>query len=84
MHTLSVFNLQTPIASRFSALRSALAAGLRRWRHRAQARRMAQAFERLDDRTLRDLGFHRADAGAFGAAHHRLCHHTLCRVIQAM
>ena len=88
MHTLSPSSFQTRfasrLASRLAAMRDTLAALIQRWRNQAQARRTAQAFERLDDRTLRDLGFHRADARAIGVEFHRLAHPTLRRVIEAI
>jgi hypothetical protein len=83
MHTLPYFNIATCVATCLSALRDRLAENLRRRRSRADARRTAQAFERLDDRTLRDIGFCRADTGGIGVEHGRW-HATLRRVIHVV
>jgi uncharacterized protein YjiS (DUF1127 family) len=71
MHTLSHFTLShlvfaTWITPSLAAIRDRFVECLRRRRARAEARRAALAFERLDDRTLRDLGFYRGDACRIG------------------
>jgi uncharacterized protein YjiS (DUF1127 family) len=84
MHTASHFKIATWVAPRLVAIRDCLVQGLRRRRARAKARLTAQALERLDDRTLRDLGFCRGDAGAVGAQLHDLRPPTLRFVIQVI
>ena len=84
MHTLSYFNIATWVAPHFAALRDSILEALRRRRARTEARWAAQALERLDDRTLRDLGFNRGDAGAIGMELHGQCSPTLLRVIRTI
>jgi uncharacterized protein YjiS (DUF1127 family) len=72
MHTVSHFTIATWVAPRLIAIRGA----------RTEARLTAQALERLDDRTLHDLGFCRGDAGAIGAELHGLRPPTLRFVIR--
>ena len=81
MYTLPHFSFATCVATCLSALRHRLVEGLHHRRSRAMARRAAQAFELLDDRTLRDLGFRRGDGGAIAAEAHGLSPATLNRVI---
>jgi uncharacterized protein YjiS (DUF1127 family) len=66
MHTLSHFTFATWVTPCLAALRDRFVECLRRRRTRAEARLAALAFERLDDRTLRDLGFYRGDASRIG------------------
>jgi uncharacterized protein YjiS (DUF1127 family) len=82
MHTVSHFTIATWVAPRLIAIRDSLVRGLHRRRARTEARLTAQALERLDDRTLHDLGFCRGDAGAIGAELHGLRPPTLRFVIR--
>lgn len=84
MHTLTQPLFSIRIAACLAALHHALAEALRRRKLRALARRAARAFEHLDDRTLRDLGFHCADAGAIGAEWHAQRDAIMRRVIHAI
>ena len=84
MHTLSLFSFSAWVAPRLAAVRQRIAEGLRRRRAHREARLTEEAVERLDDRTLRDLGLCRSDAGAIGAELHGLRRPTLRRVIQVI
>jgi uncharacterized protein YjiS (DUF1127 family) len=83
MHTLTSYPITWAWPS-LIALRTSMADWLQRRHDRAQARRAAQAFERLDDRTLRDLGFHRCDAPALGFELHGVCTPTFRRTLQRL
>ena len=73
-----------PFATCLAAVRHTVAEALRRRKERSMARLEGRAFEHLDDRTLRDLGFHRIDAGVIGRHATGCAASSLRRVIHAM
>jgi hypothetical protein len=73
-----------PFATCLAAVRHTVAKALRSRKERSLARLEGRAFEHLDDRTLRDLGSYRIDAGVIGRHATGCAVSSLRRVIHAI